>query len=70
MDIIAAARSSFQVPLGAYQVSGEFSMIMAATQKGCLDLERTILEILDEYPAGRSRFRFDVFCEEAAPLVG
>jgi porphobilinogen synthase len=44
LDIIARARQQFDVPLAAYQVSGEYSMIEAAARAGWIDRERTILE--------------------------
>jgi porphobilinogen synthase len=46
LDVIREARDRFEVPLGAYQVSGEFSMLVAAIQKGWLDRDRAILESL------------------------
>jgi len=44
LDVIARARRMFHVPLAAYQVSGEYSMIEAAARNGWIDRERTILE--------------------------
>jgi porphobilinogen synthase len=44
LDIIARARRMFNVPLAAYQVSGEYSMIEAAARNGWIDRDRTILE--------------------------
>jgi porphobilinogen synthase len=44
LDVIARARRLFHVPLAAYQVSGEYSMIEAAARNGWIDRERTILE--------------------------
>src|SRR5271163_3069214 len=44
LDVIRMARDRFDVPIGAYQVSGEFSMILAASQNGWIDLDRAILE--------------------------
>ena len=44
LDVIARARRLFTVPLAAYQVSGEYSMIEAASRNGWIDRERTILE--------------------------
>ena len=44
LDVIARARRMFNVPLAAYQVSGEYSMIEAAARNGWIDRERTILE--------------------------
>jgi porphobilinogen synthase len=46
LDLIRQAKDRFPVPIGAYQVSGEFSMIMAAAQNGWLDLDRAMLESL------------------------
>jgi len=46
LDIIRQARDRFDVPLFAYQVSGEFSMLHAAAERGWLDLERGMLESL------------------------
>jgi porphobilinogen synthase len=44
LDIIAAARRSFKVPIAAYHVSGEYAMIEAASRNGWIDRERSILE--------------------------
>jgi porphobilinogen synthase len=46
LDLIRQAKDRFPVPIGAYQVSGEFSMIQAAAQRGWLDLDRTMMESL------------------------
>jgi porphobilinogen synthase len=44
LDIIARARDQFDVPLAAYQVSGEYAMIEAASRAGWIDRQRIILE--------------------------
>ena len=44
LDIIARAREEFDVPLAAYQVSGEYAMIEAAARNGWIERERIILE--------------------------
>ncbi len=46
LDVICRAREQFPVPLAAYQVSGEYSMILAAAQRGWLDLDRAMWESL------------------------
>lgn len=46
LDVIRRARDSFDMPIAAYQVSGEYAMIEAASRNGWLDRERTILESL------------------------
>ena len=53
LDLIRQARDRFPVPIGAYQVSGEFSMIMAAARNGWLDLDRAMMESLTSHPARR-----------------
>ncbi len=46
LDVIRQVRDRFDVPVGAYNVSGEYAMVKAATQKGWLDEKRVVLEIL------------------------
>ena len=46
LDIIADARRSFDVPIAAYHVSGEYSMIQAAAQNGWIDGEQAMLEAM------------------------
>ncbi len=46
LDVIRRVRDSFHVPVAAYNVSGEYSMIKAAAQKDWLDERRVVLEIL------------------------
>jgi porphobilinogen synthase len=46
LDVIAAARERFDVPIAAYQVSGEYAMIEAAARNNWIDRDRVILESL------------------------
>ena len=46
LDVISAARDAFDVPIGAYNVSGEYAMIKAAAQRGWLDEQAAALESL------------------------
>jgi porphobilinogen synthase len=46
LDILAEMRARFDVPLAAYQVSGEFSMIKAAAEQGWIDERQVALESL------------------------
>jgi porphobilinogen synthase len=46
LDVIRRVREAFDVPVGAYNVSGEYAMVKAASQKGWLDEKRVVLEIL------------------------
>jgi porphobilinogen synthase len=44
LDILREVKNEFDVPVAAYQVSGEYAMIKAATEKGWLDHDQTMLE--------------------------
>jgi len=46
LDVIRRVRDAFDVPVGAYNVSGEYAMVKAAAQKGWLDEQRAVLEIV------------------------
>jgi porphobilinogen synthase len=46
LDVIRRVREAFDVPVGAYNVSGEYAMVKAAAQKGWLDEKRVVVEIL------------------------
>ena len=46
LDVIYRVKSNFQIPVAAYNVSGEYSMIKAATQNGWMDEQRVALEVL------------------------
>src|SRR2546427_9999297 len=46
LDVIRRVHDAFDVPVGAYNVSGEDAMVKAAAQKGWLDEQRVVLEIL------------------------
>lgn len=46
LDVIQRVREKFDVPVAAYNVSGEYSMVKAAAQRGWLDEKRVVLEII------------------------
>jgi porphobilinogen synthase len=69
LDIIREARQRFPTPLGAYQVSGEFSMMMAAINNGWLDRDRTILESLTAIRRAGADFMLTYFAKDAARLL-
>jgi porphobilinogen synthase len=46
LDVIRRARDTFNYPLAAYNVSGEYAMVKAATQQGWLEEKRVVMEIL------------------------
>ena len=70
LDVIHAARERFDVPIGAYQVSGEYSMLQAAFARGWLDAERTMLEVSAVDPPRRRRVHRDLFCEGSGQSAG
>jgi len=70
LDVVRAARDNFDVPIGAYQVSGEYSMLQAAFQRGWLDPNRTILESLLGIRRAGADFAVTYFAKQAAGLLG
>jgi porphobilinogen synthase len=70
LDVVRAARERVDVPIGAYQVSGEYSMLQAAFQKGWLDRDRTILESLMGIRRAGADFAVTYFAKDAAKLLG
>jgi porphobilinogen synthase len=70
LDVIRAARERVDVPIGAYQVSGEYSMLQAAFEKGWLDRNRTILESLMGIRRAGAGFIVTYFAKDAAKLLG
>ena len=70
LDIICQARSRFNVPIAAYQVSGEFSMIMAAVRNGWLDHDRAMLESLTAIHRAGASIILTYFAKAAAKLIG
>jgi porphobilinogen synthase len=69
LDVIREARQRFEVPLGAYQVSGEFSMIMAAVRNGWLDYERAMMETLISIRRAGAQIILTYFAKDAAKLL-
>jgi len=70
LDVVRAARERFGVPMGAYQVSGEYSMLQAAIQRGWLDRDRAILESLVGIRRAGADFAITYFAKDAAKLLG
>ncbi len=69
LDLIRMARDRFLAPLAAYQVSGEFSMIVAAARNGWLDLERAMLESLTSIRRAGADIILTYFAKDAARLL-
>ena len=69
LDVVRAARERVDVPIGAYQVSGEYSMLQAAFEKGWLDRDRAILESLLGIRRAGADFIVTYFAKDAAKLL-
>lgn len=69
LDILRMARDRFDVPLAAYQVSGEFSMIKAAAANGWLDEQRAMMESLTAIRRAGADVILTYFAREAARLL-
>jgi porphobilinogen synthase len=69
LDVIRRAKEEFDLPLAAYQVSGEFAMIKAAASMGWLDEERTLLETLTAIRRAGADMVITYFAPAAARLL-
>ena len=69
LDILQMARQRFDIPIAAYQVSGEFSMIMAAAANGWIDKERIMLETLTSIRRAGADFILTYFAKDAARVL-
>jgi len=70
LDIIALARRRFDVPIAAYQVSGEYSLIEAAARLGWVDRQRLMMETLLAIRRAGADVILTYFAKEAARLLG
>jgi porphobilinogen synthase len=69
LDVIAAARDRFDLPLAAYQVSGEYAMIEAAARNQWIDRERVIMESLLCIRRAGASMILTYYAKEAAKLL-
>ena len=69
LDVIREARTRFDLPMGAYQVSGEYSMLHAAFQRGWLEPERAMLESLLSIRRAGADFIVTYFAKDAAGVL-
>ncbi len=70
LDVIRRVRDRFDLPLAAYNVSGEYSMIKAAAAQGWLDEQRVTLETLTAHPPRRGRSDPDLSRQRRRALAG
>ncbi|RZU41764.1 porphobilinogen synthase [Edaphobacter modestus] len=70
LDVMHEARQRFDLPIGAYQVSGEYSMLHAAFERGWLEPERTMMESLTSIRRAGADFIVTYFAKDAAKILG
>jgi porphobilinogen synthase len=70
LDVIRAARERYDLPMGAYQVSGEYSMLHAAFERGWLEPERAMMESLLSIRRAGADFIVTYFAKDAAKVLG
>ncbi len=69
LDIVRRVKETFGVPTFAYQVSGEYSMLVAAAERGFLDRDRVILESLTAFKRAGASGILTYFARDAAKLL-
>jgi porphobilinogen synthase len=69
LDVIAAARQRFDLPLAAYQVSGEYAMIEAAARNNWIDRERVMMESLLSIRRAGASIILTYYAKDAAKLL-
>jgi porphobilinogen synthase len=69
LDVIWRVRQAFQVPVAAYHVSGEYSMLVAAAERGFIDRERVLMESLVAIRRAGADLIVTYFAMEAARLL-
>jgi porphobilinogen synthase len=70
LDVIAAARDRFELPLAAYQVSGEYAMIEAAARNGWIEHDRVMMESLLSIRRAGASIILTYYAKDAAKLLG
>jgi porphobilinogen synthase len=69
LDVIAAVRERVNIPVAAYQVSGEYAMVEAAAANGWIDRERVILESLTSIKRAGAQITLTYWALEAAQML-
>jgi len=69
LDILRAARDRFDVPLAAYNVSGEFAMVHAAAQRGWIDGDAVMMELLLSIRRAGAKMILTYFARDAARVL-
>jgi porphobilinogen synthase len=69
LDIVRRVKETFGIPTFAYQVSGEYSMLIAAAERGWLERDRVILESLTAFKRAGANGILTYFARDAARLL-
>jgi porphobilinogen synthase len=69
LDIVRRVKDAFQMPTFVYQVSGEYSMLMAAAENGWLERERVMMESLVAFKRAGASGILTYFARDAAKLL-
>ena len=67
--MIAAVKAACDVPVAAYNVSGEFGMVIAAAERGWVDREQAIMEVLTGIKRAGADMILTYFAKEVAGLL-
>ena len=70
LDVISQVKREINVPLAAYNVSGEYSMVKAAAQNGWIDGEKVMMELLLSIKRAGAQMILTYFSREAAKILG
>ena len=69
LDVLHAVKTAFNRPLAVYNVSGEYSMVKAAAEKGWIDGEKVMMEILTGFKRAGADLILTYFAKEAARIL-
>jgi porphobilinogen synthase len=69
LDVIRRTKENFNIPIAAYNVSGEYSMIKAAAECGWLDGEKTMMEVLTSIKRAGADVIITYFAKDAAKII-
>jgi porphobilinogen synthase len=70
LDVISDVKDTFDLPVAAYNVSGEYSLVKAAGKMGWVDEERVMMEILLSIKRAGADLILTYHAKEAAKLLG
>jgi porphobilinogen synthase len=69
LDVISRVRDTFDVPIAAYNVSGEYAMVVAAAEKGWIDRDRAMMEMLLSIRRAGADMILTYFAKDAAAFL-